>query len=195
MDVVLSLLIGIGLSAACGFRVFVPLLVTSIAAKAGHLTLVPAFQWVGSDVALIAFAVATCLEIAAYYVPWLDHLMDTIATPAAIVAGTIITASIIGGMSPFLKWSLAVIAGGGTAGLVQGATIFTRGASGATTGGLANPVVATAELIGSIFTSVLAVFVPIVAILFAAMVIVLFWKKVFPKIFRRASSKTVSPNF
>jgi hypothetical protein len=78
---------------------------------------------------------------------------------------------------------------------VQGATIFTRGASGATTGGLANPVVATAELIGSIFTSVLAVFVPIVAILFAAMVIVLFWKKVFPKIFRRAASKPVSPNF
>src|SRR2546423_1350380 len=129
METLLSLLIGIGLSAACGFRVFVPLLILSIASLTGHVTLASSFAWLGSYPALIAFAVATCLEIAAYYVPWIDNLLDSIATPAAVVAGTIITASLVAHLDPFLRWTLAVIAGGGVAGLVQGATVLTRGAS------------------------------------------------------------------
>src|SRR5207237_3050664 len=102
-EFILSLCIGVGLSAACGFRVFVPLLIMSIAAHAGHLTLAPAFQWIGSPAALLAFSAATILVIGAYYIPWLDHLLDVLATPAAVVAGSIITASIITGMSPFLR--------------------------------------------------------------------------------------------
>ena len=109
----LSVALGIGLAAACGFRVFVPLLFVSIAAKAGKLTLVSSFQWMGTDAAMIAFSVATAIEIAAYYIPWLDNLLDTIATPAAVVAGAIISASVFTGMDPFLRWTLAVIAGGG----------------------------------------------------------------------------------
>lgn len=182
MEALLSLLVGIGLSAACGFRVFVPLLVTSLAANSGHLTLSSGFQWIGSDAALIAFSVATALEIAAYYVPWLDNLLDSIATPAAIVAGTIITASMVGNVSPFLKWSLAVIAGGGVAAMVQGATILTRGASSATTGGFANPLFATIELGGSIFTSILSVFLPLVTIILIALLLFVFWKKILPRL-------------
>src|SRR6185295_4959510 len=97
---------------------------------------VPSFQWIGSDIALWTFAVATVLEIGAYYIPWLDHALDVAATPAAVIAGTIVMASMVGDMSPFLKWTLAVIAGGGAAGLVQGATVVARGASTATTGGI-----------------------------------------------------------
>src|SRR5687767_4903866 len=164
MEPLLSLLVGIGLSAACGFRVFVPLLVTSIAAHSGHLTLASGFQWIGSETALVAFTVATILEITAYYVPWLDNALDSLATPAAIVAGTIITASMVGNVSPFLKWSLAVIAGGGAAALVQGATVLTRGASTAVTGGLANPLFATIELGGSLLGSILAILVPVAAV-------------------------------
>lgn len=182
MEALLSLLIGIGLSAGCGFRVFVPLLVMSIANHAGHLTLSPGFQWIGSDAALIAFSVATILEVAAYYIPWLDHLLDTIATPAAIVAGTIVTAAMVGPMSPLLKWSLAVIAGGGAAAFVQGTTVFVRGTSGVTTAGLANPVVSTAELGGSLFTSLLSIFVPVLAIVLIGIVLFFFWKKLVPKI-------------
>jgi hypothetical protein len=165
METLLSLLIGIGLSAACGFRVFVPLLVVSIAAHTGHLTLAKSFAWMGSDAALIAFGIATALEIAAYYVPWLDNLLDTIASPAAVIAGTIVTASLVTDMSPFLKWTLAVIAGGGVAGLVQSATVVTRGTSTATTGGLANPILATAELAGSVVTSVASLVVPVLVVL------------------------------
>jgi hypothetical protein len=168
MDTALGIMAGIGLSAACGFRVFVPLLVMSVAAISGHLTLAPGFQWIGSYPALIAFSVATGLEIAGYYVPWVDNLLDSLATPAAIIAGTIITASMVTGLSPFLKWTLAIIAGGGVAGLVQGTTVVARSVSSAGTAGLANPLLATVELGGSLATSILAVFVPALALLLLA---------------------------
>jgi len=165
MQEFLSVCIGIGLAAACGFRIFVPLLIMSIAAASGQLTLASSFQWIGSPPALIAFSVATILEITAYYVPWLDNLLDTIATPAAIVAGTLVTASMISGMSPFLKWTLAVIAGGGAAGLVQSATVLTRAASTGTTGGLANPLIATGELGLSLLTVFVTLVLPVMAVL------------------------------
>jgi uncharacterized protein DUF4126 len=179
METLLSICVGIGLSAACGFRVFLPLLVMSIASHSGHLTLAHGFEWIGTYPAMIALSVATCLEIAGYYVPWLDHVLDTIATPAAIVAGTVVTASAVTDMSPFLKWSLAVIAGGGAAGLVQGATVVTRGASTVTTGGLANPLVSTLELAGAAVTSILAIVVPVVAVALLATTFVVFGRKLF----------------
>src|SRR5436190_6618762 len=164
MNEFLSVALGIGLAAACGFRVFVPLLFVGLAAQAGRLTLVSSFQWMGSDAAMIAFGVATAIEIAAYYIPWLDNLLDTIATPAAVVAGAIISASVFTGMDPFLRWTLAIIAGAGAAGVVQTATVVTRAASTASTGGFGNFVVATGELILAVVASFLAVFVPIVLI-------------------------------
>jgi hypothetical protein len=164
MELLLSICLGLGLSAACGFRVFVPMLVMSIAANAGQLNLAPAFSWIGSPMALAAFGLATVLEVTGYYVPWVDHFLDTLATPAAIVAGTIITASLVTGVSPFLKWTLAVIAGGGIAGAVQTGTVLLRGLSLAGTGGFGNPVVATMELGGSILTTILSFLAPFFAI-------------------------------
>ena len=164
MEVFLSICLGIGLSAACGFRVFVPMLVMSIATLSGHLQLAPGFQWLGSYPALITLSVATALEIAGYYIPWVDHFLDTIATPAAVVAGTVVSASVVAGMSPFLRWTLAAIAGGGAASVVQATTVVTRGASTATTGGLGNPVVATIELGGAVLLSVLALLAPVAAV-------------------------------
>lgn len=163
MELALSILVGVGLSAACGFRVFVPLLVVNLAARAGHLKLALGFDWMGSDAALVAFGVATVLEIAGYYLPWVDHLLDTVATPASVVAGTLITASLVTDLSPFLRWTLAAIMGGGVAGAVQVTTVVTRAASTATTGGIANPLVATAELGGAAVTSLLAVIAPVAA--------------------------------
>jgi hypothetical protein len=164
MDTYLSICVGVALSAACGFRVFVPLLITSIAAHTGHVSLAPEFAWLGTNVALIGFAVATCAEIGAYYIPWVDNALDSIATPASVIAGILLTASLITSLDPFFKWSLAIIAGGGAAGMVQSATVVTRGASSAGTGGLANPVIATIELVMSVIVSILAIVVPIVAI-------------------------------
>jgi len=168
VDTVLSILIGLGLAAACGFRVFVPLLVMSLASRAGvgHLALGSGFAWIGSTPALIAFSAATLLEIAGYYIPWVDNLLDTIATPAAVVAGIVVSASAMSAdISPFLKWTLAVVAGGGTTAVFQGITAMTRHVSSFTTGGLGNPVLATAEAGGSAMLSVLAITVPFLAFL------------------------------
>jgi len=171
MEELLALMIGIGLSAACGFRVFVPLLAMSLAAQTGHMELAESFQWVATPLASGALGVATFLEIGGYYIPWLDNMLDAAATPAALVAGTFITASVMPEMTPFLKWSIAAITGGGVAGAVQGVTVLTRAASSATTGGLGNPVVSTAEAGGSVMLSVLAVVLPFVTL---GLVILLF---------------------
>jgi len=163
MELLLGLCVGIGLSAACGFRVFIPLLGLSIAANAGHVELAESFQWIGSPVAIVALSLATVLEIGAYYIPWLDNLLDSAATPAAIIGGTIMTGAMTGDISPFMKWSMAIIAGGGTAGIVQAGTVLVRGASTATTGGVGNPVVSTGELAGATVTTILAIVLPILA--------------------------------
>jgi hypothetical protein len=189
METLLSICLGIGLSAACGFRVFVPLLFMNVASLTGHLTLAHGFEWLGSYPALITFSVATVVEVAGYYIPWVDHLLDTIATPAAVIAGTIVTASVVTDMSPFLKWTLAVIAGGGAAGLVQGGTVLTRGASTATTGGLANPIVSTIELAGAVVTSILAIVAPVLAVaLFIVLILI-----VVRKLRRKARSSPAVP--
>lgn len=172
MEWIMSLAVGLGLSAACGFRVFVPLLGMSIANQSGHLTLSPGFEWIGSTSALVAFSVATLLEVAGYFIPWVDNLLDTIATPAAIVAGSIVTASQLGGMSPMLKWSLAIIAGGGLCGTVQFGTVATRALSSGSTAGLGNAAVALFEFFLSFIVTVGALVFPIVTALFALLIAV-----------------------
>ena len=176
-ETILSIITGFALSSACGFRVFVPMLVLSIASYSGpplplppglewltpligHLKLSAGFEWIGSPVALKAFGVATICEIAAYYIPWLDHLLDHIAAPLAVIAGILVMASSITGMSPFLRWVLAIIAGGGAAGIIQALTIGARGGSTAASLGATNWIVSTAELLGSAILSILAVLLP-----------------------------------
>ena len=164
MDNVFSILAGLGLAAACGFRVFVPLLVASVAAHAGYLSPSPEFAWLGSTAAMLAFSVATVLEVAAYYVPWLDHALDTLASPAAVVAGTVMMASMAADVDPFVRWTLAIIAGGGVAATVQTGTVAMRGASFTMSGGLTNPAVSTAELGGAVLTSTISVLSPWLAL-------------------------------
>ena len=126
MDTLVGVLAGLALSAATGFRVFVPLLLTGSAARLGYLELTPDMAWLGSDAALVALATATVFEVSAYYVPWLDNLLDTMATPAAIVAGVMAWAAVTPELSPLLRWTLAIVAGGGAAGLVQSGTALLR---------------------------------------------------------------------
>lgn len=176
METLLSIFIGIGLSAACGFRVFIPLVIVSIASLSGHLTLAPGFEWVGTQPALLAFGIASIVEILSYYVPVIDNLLDTIAFPAAVIAGTIVMASAVSEMSPLLRWALAVIVGGGIAGTVQGLTSITRLASTATTAGLGNPILSTAEAAGSVGMSIIAISLPLVA--FVSAIGVMFYASV-----------------
>ena len=176
-ETLLGIAVGIGLSAACGFRVFVPLLVMNLAALTGHLHLAPGLEWTGSYYATVAFGTATVVEVLAYYIPWLDHVLDLISSPAAIIAGMVVTASVVMDISPFLKWTLAIIAGGGAAAIVQGVTVTLRTKSSLMTAGAGNVLVSSAELAGSIITALLAIIVPILClILLALLCIFVIWK-------------------
>ncbi|MBN1103950.1 MAG: DUF4126 domain-containing protein [Deltaproteobacteria bacterium] len=160
----IGIAVGIGLSAACGFRVFVPLLAMNLASLGGQLHLSAGFEWIGSPYATAAFGTATIVEVLGYYIPWVDHALDVAATPAAVIAGTVATASMVTELAPFLKWTLALIAGGGIAGLVQGATVALRAKSAFLTAGMGNPLVSSLELVGAILMVLLALLVPILAL-------------------------------
>ncbi len=175
MEIFLSICLGVGLSAACGFRVFVPLLCLSLAAKFGALPLTPAFAWAGSTAAVIAFGAATVAEIIAYYIPWVDNALDAIAGPLATIAGVVVMASVLTDIEPFWRWTLAVIAGGGIAASTQLATTKARAASSLTTGGFANPVLATVENVASTVLSIFAVVWPVVALILVIGVLAVCW--------------------
>lgn len=164
MEHVLAIVVGIGLAASCGFRVFAPLLVVSLVARAGYLNLSDGFSWLNSWPAVTALSLATVIEVAAFYVPWLDNALDTLASPAAVIAGTLLFAASVTQLDPLLQWSLAIIAGGGSAALVQGSTVATRGASTLTTAGLGNFLVNTAETAAGFLFPLLAIFVPLLAL-------------------------------
>ena len=191
MENLLGIAVGIGLSAACGFRVFVPLLVMNILALSGHLHLSPGFAWIGSPYATAAFATATIVEVLSYSIPWLDHALDVVATPAAVVAGSVVTASMVTHLSPFFTWTLALIAGGGMAGLVQGVTSALRVKSLVATAGAANPVISALEAGGSLLVAFLAVFVPLLTLLLLGVILVLVFRKVKRVFFGR--QKTAGP--
>lgn len=160
----LGMMIGLGLSAACGFRVFVPPLIVSLAAIHNHIELSEGFEWLATYPAVVAFGMAVLCEILAYYIPWVDNALDTIAAPAAVVAGTVLSASMVHDVSPLVKWTFAVIAGGSAAGIFHAATAILRGGSTMSTGGLANPLLSTVEMGGAAGFSILAIAVPAAAL-------------------------------
>ena len=168
-----GLLLGIGLSAACGFRVFVPPLTISIAALYFGVQLPEGIAWFGTFPAFFAFLTAMLLEVGAYYVPWLDNALDHISGPAALIAGTLITAAFLTGMDPWLQWTLALVAGGGSAATIQTLTSTTRLSSLLGTMGLANPLIATAENILAVVFSAMAFVFPAITVVALAVIIAL----------------------
>ncbi|MBS1518803.1 MAG: DUF4126 domain-containing protein [Bacteroidetes bacterium] len=171
MDIAFGILLGIGLSAAAGFRVFLPLLVTNIASLLGYVNLTGGFEWMGGWVAFAAFTAASVMEILAYYVPWLDNLLDTISGPMAMIAGTLLTASFLTEANPLLQWVLGIIVGGGTAGIVKAGASAARLTSSTTTGGIGNAAVATSENILSAATSILTFIIPFVTVFLVLIII------------------------
>jgi Domain of unknown function (DUF4126) len=168
MDLALSIALGVGLAAAVGFRVFLPMLVLSVAAFTGHLPLSSGFAWLGTPSAILMLGVAAVFEILAYYIPGVDNLLDAIAAPAALIAGTVVSAAVMTDLPPIVKWTTAVIAGGGAAGLTQGLTSLLRAKSTVMTGGLGNHVLATGEWGGALLVSLLALASPVIAVALVA---------------------------
>jgi hypothetical protein len=175
-ETIVALGLGLGLAAAAGLRVFVPLLMLGLAARSGGVPLASGFEWLSATPALIALGTATLLEVLAYYIPWFDNLLDTLSTPAAMVAGMIATASVLGQFPPWMQWGVAIVGGGGAAGVVAGSTSLLRLKSTALTGGTANFLVSTLELFGSVVASLLAIVVPVIALILLAGVLFLVYR-------------------
>lgn len=175
-EMLVSIFLGIGLAASSGFRVFVPLFALSCASYFGMIPLNNSWGWVGSTPALVILGVASIVESVSYLVPYIDHVLDTIAVPLAGIAGTLVMASTLSDMSPAMTWALAIVAGGGAAATIKGTAATTRVASTATTGGLANPVVSVAETGMAIGLSALSIFAPVIAMVALVLgLILLIW--------------------
>jgi len=173
-DALLSLAIGVCLAAATGMRVFVPLLVLGITARMEWLHLSPGFEWLSSWPAIIALAVAAILEVGAYYIPVIDNFLDLLAGPLAVLAGIVATAAVVTDLPPLVRWSVAIVAGGGTAGIVQTVMSVVRLKSTALTAGFGNFIVSTFELMASFVASLIAILAPLIGILVVTGVLVLF---------------------
>jgi len=160
-ELVTAVFLGIGLSASCGFRVFVPLLMASIAARMGFLPLNESFEWLASGAAIVCFSAATLVEILAYYIPFVDNLLDTIAMPLAVGAGTLLTASVLPVEADLWKWVLGFIVGGGAASVFQGTTSLSRLGSSIVTAGVGNHIVSSGENVAAIGLSLLVIAFPL----------------------------------
>ena len=176
LQIILSLSLGLGLAAACGFRVFIPPLMMGVANRFDLYELEGSFTWVGETWAIAIFGIATILEVGGYFIPWIDNLLDTVATPAAILGGIFVTsASLEGEMDPSTQWMLSIIAGGGVSGTIQLGTVATRAISTGTTGGLANPLISLLEAVASIVCIILSLFL---VMLIPFVIIFLIWKAI-----------------
>ena len=190
MSLFISVCIGIGLAASSGFRVFIPLLAANIASLTGFHQFGSGFEWLNGWTPFYILLTASIAEIAAYYIPWLDNVLDYIALPVAVAAGTILSASFISAdWEPALKWGLALLAGGSTAGIIHSGMGLLRLGSTTTTGGLANPVVTTAENGASIGFSAMALLIPVAMLVIVMLLLFYILKKIFGRSKRKKSSK------
>jgi hypothetical protein len=187
METLIAVSVGLGLAAAAGMRVFLPLFVLGLAGSSGLVPLAPGWEWVASSAALVGLGTAMALEIAAYYVPWVDQALDVVATPAAVIAGMIATASVLVDVPPLLKWAVVIVGGGGVAGLTQGMSVLTRLKSTTLTGGMANPVVSTAEWVGALVVAALAVLLPLIGLVLSVVLLVYLVRRA--RRLRRATSR------
>ncbi len=179
-----ALALGVGLAASAGFRVFVPMLVASLAAHAGVLPVQDGFMWLESWPALICFGTATVLEIVAYYVPFVDNLLDSITTPMAVGAGTLLLTSVLPIDSGLLRWTTGFIVGGGVAAAVQGSGVLARLLSSGLTGGGGNPVLASGENAAAFGTSLLSLVAPLIVVPVLLLLIVVLIAFVRRRLFR-----------
>jgi hypothetical protein len=195
MELFISICIGIGLAASSGFRIFVPMLAANIASLSGFHHFGEGFEWLNTWTAFGILATATIAEIAAYYIPWLDNLLDHIALPIAVASGTLLSASFISAdMAPALRWGLGLVAGGSTAGLIHSGMGLLRLGSTATTGGFGNPVVTTAENGAAITFSVLALLVPVVLAVIVILLVIFIIGKLLKAVKRKKTPDPLRDN-
>jgi len=164
---------------------FLPFLAISVASLTGHLELSSSFEWIGTYPALMVFTVAALLEILSYFFPYVDNLLSTISIPFTVIAGTIITASVIVDMGPLLTWSLAIIAGGGASLATKTTSTLLHTGSTVASGGTANPLVSAIETAYSLLMVVVSIIAPVLIIILLGFIV---WISVW--VFRRRKGRS-----
>ena len=179
VTIIMATLMGISLAAASGFRVFLPPFLLSLAARFNVVWFLDIdligtqFEFFTSTLSIVVLGIATVAEFAAFYAPWIDNALDTIATPASIMAGVAMTAIVLEGNDPLIQWTVAIVAGGGVAATIQSATVATRGLSSTFTFGLGNSAVATGENVASVALTLIAILIPFLSALFVLLIVTL----------------------
>ncbi|MCK5868889.1 MAG: DUF4126 domain-containing protein [Candidatus Thalassarchaeum sp.] len=179
VTIIMATLMGISLAAASGFRVFLPPFLLSLAARFNVVWFLDIdligtqFEFFTSTLSIVVLGIATVAEFAAFYAPWIDNALDTIATPASIMAGVAMTAIVLEGNDPIIQWAIAIVAGGGVAATIQSATVATRGLSSTFTFGLGNSAVATGENVASVALTLIAILIPFLSALFVLVIVAL----------------------
>ena len=179
VTIIMATLMGISLAAASGFRVFLPPFLLSLAARFNVVWFLDIdligtqFEFFTSTLSIVVLGIATVAEFAAFYAPWIDNALDTIATPASIMAGVAMTAIVLEGNDPIIQWTIAIVAGGGVAATIQSATVATRGLSSTFTFGLGNSAVATGENVASVALTLIAILIPFLSALFVLLIVTL----------------------
>ncbi|MFZ4261338.1 DUF4126 domain-containing protein [Sphingobacterium sp. HJSM2_6] len=189
----ISLFVGVGLAAATGFRVFLPIFLISLGSYLGWFPLAASFSWMSGISVVIGTGIAMVCEIAAYYLPFIDNVLDSITVPLATVAGTILVAGQFTEINSFVQWALGLIAGGGTAATISAAMAGTRALSSSTTAGIANPIVSTVETLFSTIMSFISIFLPILAIVLVAILLLMTYK-FSKKIWNKLQTKPKQPS-
>ncbi|MCP9763043.1 DUF4126 domain-containing protein [Lacihabitans soyangensis] len=174
-----GLMLGVALSAGSGFRVFIPLLVSNLAARFGLVSVSDDFGWMISNTATFVLIVASIVEIASYYIAFIDNLLDSIALPASVVAGTLLTTQFLKINDPTLQWGLGILAGGGVAGTIQAGTSLIRLGSTKFTGGIGNSFFSTFENILAVGISIVSIWIPLIMGVLAILLVFWMLKKLF----------------
>lgn len=162
-QIIFAILMGFSLAATCGLRAFLPLLIIGIAAKTGYVSLAPGFEWMMSWPAIICFGSATVLEILGDKFPAVDHVLDAAGIVVRPVAGALAASSMIQGMDPLLALVIGIIMGATIAAVVQTIKGGLRIFSTATTGGVANPIISTAEDSATAAAGIMGILIPALA--------------------------------
>jgi len=181
LDLYLKILIGLGLSAASGFRLFVPFAILSIFSISGIYNTTSTPYIFSSDLFLVIFIILSVSEVVLFYNPWIDNMLDLISTPASIFSGIILTYFVLYDTEIYLRLLISVILGGLVSLNVQLLTVKARSSTSIFSKGNGNQIVSTIENISSIFISILVLKFPLAGIFVSAIIIYLIYTFIIKK--------------
>ncbi|PNY80884.1 DUF4126 domain-containing protein [Deinococcus koreensis] len=168
MELLSGLLSSLGLSGAAGLNAYIPLLLVGLLSRAGVMQLSGPFDLLMNPWVLVGIGVLGALDFVGDKIPGVDHALHLLGGVVNTAAGAVLFAAQTGvaDVPPALSMALGLLVAGG----VHATRTAVRPVATATTGGLGNPLVSTVEDGTSLLLSVLAVFVPVLAVILLAAV-------------------------